>query len=133
MVAGGKTLEINGTKLSNLTTYPSGLTIRRQEKNLLDLYFTNGIRVKIDRNQRAIIIQIDKNLLGGQTLSGLCGDYNSNQDDDLKLVATGTVTSSSVEFGNQWKLDRNVRRKFCSIDVCKSLIFEVSGCSTSTQ
>jgi hypothetical protein len=116
-------LEINGTKLNNLTTYPSGLTIRRQEKNLLDLYFTNGIRVKIDRNQRSIIVQIDKNLLGGQIVSGLCGDYNNNQDDDLKLVATGTVTSSSVDFGNQWKLDRNVRKGFCSTDVCKKFDF----------
>lgn len=103
-------MEIIGTKLNNLTTYPTSLTIRRQEKNLLDLYFTNGIRLKIDRNQRAIIIQIDKTLLGSQTLSGLCGDYNNNRDDDLKLVTTGTITSSPVEFGNQWKLDRNVRR-----------------------
>ncbi len=102
-------MEIIGTKLNNLTTYPSSLTIRRQEKNLLDLYFTNGIRLKIDQNQRAIIIQFDKNLLTGQALSGLCGDYNNNQDDDLKLVTTGAITSSPVDFGNQWKVDRSVR------------------------
>jgi hypothetical protein len=76
---------------------------------LLDLYFTNGIRLKIDQNQQSIIIQLEKNLITDHTLSGLCGDYNNNQDDDLKLFTTGGITSIPVDFGNQWKLDRNVR------------------------
>jgi len=75
----------------------------------LDLYFTNGIRLKIDQNQRTIIIQFDENLITGQTLSGLCGDYNNNPDDDLKLLSNGLITSIPVNFGNQWKLDRNVK------------------------
>jgi hypothetical protein len=108
IIISGKTLKIIGTKLINLTTYPSSLTIRRQEKDLLDIYFANGIRLKIDQNQQMIIIRLDKNLINDQSLSGLCGDYDNNQDDDLKLLTTGLITSIPTEFGNQWKLDRSV-------------------------
>jgi hypothetical protein len=47
--------------------------------------------------------------MSGQVLSGLCGDYNNNQNDDLKLLTTGMITSTPVDFGNQWKLDQTVR------------------------
>lgn len=117
IVIGGKTLEIVGTKLMNLTSYPSSLTIRRQEKNLLDLYFSNGLRLKIDQNQQNIIVQIDQNLLAEQSVSGLCGDFNRNPEDDLKLWATGGLTKIPVEFGNQWKLDRSVRIHSLSINI----------------
>ncbi len=112
IVIAGKTLEITGTKLTNLTTYPSSLIIRRQEKNLLDIYFTTGIRLKIDQTQQTIIIQLDEHLMSDQTLSGLCGDYNKNQQDDLKLLRTGIITSIPVDFGNQWKLDQTVRNHY---------------------
>lgn len=91
-----------------MTSYPSSLTIRRQDGNVLDLYFTNGLRLKVDEYQRAIIVQLDPNLMTDESLSGLCGDYNQHREDDLKLFATGEVTSTPVDFGNQWKLDRTV-------------------------
>lgn len=56
-------------------------------------------------------------------LSGLCGDYDNNPNDDLKLITTGGITTSPVEFGNQWKLDRNVR-----IDYSPELILFFSKC-----
>jgi hypothetical protein len=65
--------------------------------------------LKIDQNQQTIIIQLDDHLMSGQVLSGLCGDYNNNQNDDLKLLTTGMITSTPVDFGNQWKLDQTVR------------------------
>ena len=103
-------MDITGTKLlTNVTNYPSSLTIRRQEKNYLDLDFANGIRLKIDSIQQTILVQIEKNLAIDQSLSGLCGDYNNNQEDDLKLFNTGSITSVAQQFGNLWKLDRNVR------------------------
>ena len=117
-----------------MTTYPSGLTIRRQEKDLLDLSFSNGLRLKIDQNQQSIIVQIDRNLLADQSVSGLCGDLNKNPEDDLKLWATGELTRVPVYFGNQWKLDRTVRRYSLSIKrlrVC--VFFSVCRCSTSGQ
>ena len=77
--------------------------------NYLDLDFANGIRLKIDSIQQTILVQIEKNLAIDQSLSGLCGDYNNNQEDDLKLFNTGSITSVAQQFGNQWKLDRNVR------------------------
>lgn len=127
-------MEVVGTKLSDVTTYPSGLTIRRQEKDLLDLSFSNGLRLKIDQNQQSIIVQIDRNLLADQSVSGLCGDLNKNPEDDLKLWATGELTRVPVYFGNQWKLDRTVRRYSLSIKrprVC--VFFSVCRCSTSGQ
>ncbi|CAF2974554.1 unnamed protein product [Rotaria sp. Silwood2] len=108
IVIAGKTLEIIGTSLTNLTAYPSSLIIQRQEKNILDLYFTNGIRLKIhNQHQQTIIIQLEENFMNDHILSGLCGDYNNNQDDDLKLLTTGLITTMPVDFGNQWKLYRN--------------------------
>jgi hypothetical protein len=50
--------------------------------------------------------------MSDQTLSGLCGDYNKNQQDDLKLLRTGIITSIPVDFGNQWKLDQTVRNHY---------------------
>ena len=86
------------------------MIIQRQEKNYLNLIFTSDVRLKIDNQyQRTIIIQIDKNFVNKQSLSGLCGDYNHDQDDDVRLVATGLITIIPVDFGNQWKLTRNVR------------------------
>ena len=104
-----KKLEISNTKLINLTTYPSNLVIRRQENNFLDLSFTNGVRVKVIDNQQTIIIQLNENLANDRILSGLCGDCNNNQDDDLKLFASNTITSNPIIFGNQWRLYRNVK------------------------
>lgn len=91
-----------------MTGYPSSLTIRRQEKSLLDLHFNNGLRLKIDDIQRAILVQFDGNLFGDETVSGLCGDYDKNPENDLKLWSTGGLTTVPTEFGNQWKLDRTV-------------------------
>ncbi|CAF4678627.1 unnamed protein product, partial [Rotaria sp. Silwood1] len=108
IVIAGKTLEITGTNLTNLTAFPSSLIIQRQEKNLLDLYFTNGIRLKIhNQHQQTIIVQVDENFMNDQILSGLCGDYNNNPNDDFKLLTTGLITTMSVDFGNQWKLYRD--------------------------
>ncbi|CAF0896589.1 unnamed protein product [Rotaria sordida] len=110
IVIAGKILEITDTNLTNLTSYPSNLIIQQQEKNLLDLYFTNGIRLKIynqEQEQPTIIIELDENFMNDQILTGLCGDYNNNKDDDLKLSTTGLITTMPVEFGNQWKLYQN--------------------------
>ena len=51
-------------------------------------------------------------------LSGLCGDYNDNQQDDMKLISTGAITTVPVDFGNQWKLDRNVRIHYITNESC---------------
>ncbi|CAF5039267.1 unnamed protein product, partial [Rotaria socialis] len=84
--------------------YPSNLIIQRQETNFLDLYFTNGIRLKVhDQHQQTIIIQLDDNLINDQSLSGLCGDYNQKPDDDFKILTTGLITNTPADFGNQWK------------------------------
>jgi hypothetical protein len=110
VVVSGKTLEIIGTKIHNVTSYPSGLTIRQQDKHVLDLYFTNGLRLKIDQHRSGLIVQLDPSLISEESVSGLCGDYNQRQGDDLKLISTGELTSVPVDFGNQWKLDRQVER-----------------------
>ncbi|CAF4460282.1 unnamed protein product, partial [Rotaria magnacalcarata] len=80
------------TNLTNVTAYPSNLIIQRRETNFLDLYFTNGIRLKVhDQHQQTIIIQLDDNFINDQSLSGLCGDYNQKPDDDFKILATGLI------------------------------------------
>lgn len=53
-------------------------------------------------------MQFDRNLLGDETVSGLCGDFDKNPENDLKLWSTGGITTVPTEFGNQWKLDRTV-------------------------
>ena len=104
----GKTLQIVGTKISNGSSYSPTLSIRRQDRHILDLHSSVGFRLKIDQDQRSFLIQLDSNLLGDDSLSGLCGNCNQDQYDDLKLFDMATVNSNSIEFGNQWKLDRHV-------------------------
>jgi hypothetical protein len=101
-------LEITGTTIHHLTSNPASLIIRRQDSSVLDVYFTNGLRLKIDQHQQAIIIQFDPGLMTDENLSGLCGDYNRQQVDDLRLFSTGKITTMPVDFGNQWKLNRTV-------------------------
>lgn len=68
-----------------------------------------------------------------ENLSGLCGDYNHQSKDDLKLFMTGEITSVPVDFGNQWKLDRNVKSR--RDDRMQGLTFDclVSRCFSRSQ
>ncbi|CAF2077019.1 unnamed protein product [Rotaria magnacalcarata] len=130
----GKILEITGTNLTNVTAYPSNLIIQRRETNFLDLYFTNGIRLKVhDQHQQTIIIQLDDNFINDQSLSGLCGDYNQKPDDDFKILATGLITSTPVDFGNQWKSSQSCPDVSTVIENCVITSETIDECIALTN
>ncbi|CAM4908393.1 unnamed protein product [Rotaria socialis] len=134
IVIAGKILEVTGTNLTNVTAYPSNLIIQRQETNFLDLYFTNGIRLKVhDQHQQTIIIQLDDNFINDQSLSGLCGDYNQKPDDDFKILTTGLITNTPADFGNQWKSSQSCPDTSIVIDNCSITSEAIDACIALTN
>ncbi|KAI3384806.1 hypothetical protein SNEBB_006344 [Seison nebaliae] len=76
----------------------NGVTMERRGKDMVLLQWSNGIRVKWD-NLNSVYVTLESKYRN--MVTGLCGDYNDNVDDDLEI--DGKIIKIS-EYANAQKL-----------------------------
>ncbi|CAF1096107.1 unnamed protein product [Rotaria sordida] len=101
VTAEGNNVIVNGVTLNPIEGITiSGVTIERRG-NYTYLTYSDGVRVKWDE---ATVIDLTVDVSFKGRVSGLCGDYDGDSQNDLTLFDR-TVSSSAAVFGNQWRLD----------------------------
>ncbi|XP_077861966.1 mucin-2-like [Saccoglossus kowalevskii] len=74
-----------------------------------------GVTVQWDRGTR-VYVKLDPKHRG--MVEGLCGNFNSNQMDDFRSPAGGPSITSSLEFGDSWKVFESCPNSVHVNDTC---------------
>lgn len=79
--------------------------IERKEE-FVHLRYSDGVRLKWTTDSLAIFLTVDDQYVN--KLSGLCGDYNNDKENDF-LLPSGEYTNEASIFANSWRLDSSVK------------------------
>lgn len=105
LTAVGKRVTIDNVKLQDHENHHKDGVIIERKGDYTYLKFSDGVRLKWSSDSLNIFVTVDEQYMS--KVSGLCGDYNNNLNNDL-LLPDDSYTNEPSIFGNSWRLDSSV-------------------------